>query len=177
MTPDNLVADLHDVNVSAIALALPKESALIEYVRFKDTPDAARYLAFVLLAGIPDVHCVDLGDATEIEGLVRTVVASLRPDEATRGGYATIPGPPVPSADREAGRALRSVVLDPLDIVLQGRTRLVVAPDGALYALPLEVLPDGCGGHIVDHFCISYIDTGRDVLRFGRPRPTPRPPR
>ena len=66
------------------------------------------------------------------------------------------------------GDELRAAVFDPLSEALQGRTRLLLAPDGNLTRLPFEVLPHEDGGLLIDRYRISYVSTGRDVLRFGQ---------
>jgi tetratricopeptide (TPR) repeat protein len=174
---EELVVDVQPVTAPAIAEALPERSALVEYTRYEHPPGEARYLAFVLPAGAAaHVRCTDLGEAEVVETLVGRVLAGLRSGEATRGANGAIPGPPAMGIDDEAGEALRARVLDPLVASLDGCTRLVVAPDAALYSVPLDVLPDGSGGRIVDRYCVSYVDTGRDVLRFRRAATTPGPP-
>ena len=49
---------------------------------------------------------------------------------------------------------------------LGGATRLFIAPDGELTRLPFEALSDGSGANLIDCYRISYLSTGRDVLRF-----------
>jgi CHAT domain-containing protein len=67
-----------------------------------------------------------------------------------------------------AGLELRRTLFDPLTKSLNGRTRLLLAPDGDLSRLPFEVLPlDDEGQYLIDRYQISYLATGRDVLRFG----------
>jgi CHAT domain-containing protein len=65
------------------------------------------------------------------------------------------------------GSALRAALFDRLSPVLRGCTRLLLAPDGALNRLPFEVLPTDDGRYLIDDYRISYLSTGRDVLRFG----------
>jgi CHAT domain-containing protein len=104
----------------------------------------------VLPASKPDgLRLVDLGDAERAERLVGEFRASLR----GRGG--------------EAGRLLRALLFDPLREALGGARRLVVAPDGELAHVPLEVLPTDDGRRVIDTYTINYIHSGRDVLRFG----------
>lgn len=63
--------------------------------------------------------------------------------------------------------ALRRVVFDPLVPAFTGCTQLFLAPDGELTRLPFEALPTDDGRRLVDDYQLSYLDTGRDVLRFG----------
>src|SRR5207249_1080138 len=50
------------------------------------------------------------------------------------------------------GRALRKMVFDPLLTVLQGRRKLLLAPDGDLTRLPFEVLPTDDGEYLLDEY-------------------------
>lgn len=49
------------------------------------------------------------------------------------------------------------------------RKRLFLAPAGDLFRLPFEVLPTDDGRYLIDEYYISYLSTGRDVLRFEAP--------
>jgi hypothetical protein len=68
--------------------------------------------------------------------------------------------------DGEEGMRLRAAVFDKLVPHLGGSTRLFVAPDGELYRLPFEALPTSDGKRLIDEYQISYLGSGRDVLRF-----------
>jgi CHAT domain-containing protein len=170
----NLEQKLQSVDRQVVASALPEGVVLIEFVRFH--PFAfeairgqgmrrlrrARYLAFVLPAGEPDaVQMLDLGEAEPIDRMI----ASFRSHvvgEAEHGGRG------MPSlAFVHPGATLRAALFDPLVEALGGRRRLFLAPDGALTRLPFEVLPTGNGGHLLDEYHISYLGSGRDLLRFG----------
>jgi len=170
-------------DLSAIAEALPEEAVLVEYVRFETfdldavrqrgehTWRPARYAAFVLRVDNPaGVELIDLGEGEQVEELIRRFrTAITREQERRHGGppeqEVSIGEQPKPSA-REAGEALRAALFDPLQPVLGGRTRLIVAPDGELARIPFEVLPVG-QSRLIDTYLISYVATGRDVLRFG----------
>src|SRR5262249_59989271 len=85
-------------------------------------------------------------------------------------------GGPAQPAGARPGLALRAALFDRLAAVLDGRKRLLLAPDGDLTRLPFEVLPAENGRCLIDEYRISYLGTGRDVLRFaaettGRPAP------
>ncbi len=160
---------------AAVAAALPDGSALVEMVRFQMFrfeavpargevawgPEA--YLAFVLPAGSPDrVRMVDLGEADPID---RAVGAYRQAVTGEVEGGATVGG----ASELEAGTKLREAVFDPLAPALGDRTRLFLAPDGDLTRLPFEVLPAADGGRLIHRYRISYLSTGRDVLRFSQP--------
>ncbi len=57
-------------------------------------------------------------------------------------------------------------LVDPLLPLLHGCTRLFLSPDGDLHQLPFEVLPLADTRLLIDTCQISYLGSGRDVLRF-----------
>jgi CHAT domain-containing protein len=55
-------------------------------------------------------------------------------------------------------------------------TRLLIAPDGALNLIPFEALVDEQHRYAVQQFAISYLTSGRDLLRLQVPRASQRAP-
>jgi CHAT domain-containing protein/tetratricopeptide (TPR) repeat protein len=195
----NLEQKLRAADRRAVALGLPEGVALVEFVRLNVANFQAvrargerewlpaRYLAFVLPAGEPDnVQMIDLGEAEPIDQMIADFRAAITrdpgerrrdqlPDADEESEEAAGTAPPVPPADQ--GTALRRALFDALVPHLGGRTRLLLCPDGDLTRLPFEVLPGVNGGRLIDTYQISYLSSGRDVLRFGTPASgQPRPP-
>jgi CHAT domain-containing protein/tetratricopeptide (TPR) repeat protein len=177
----NLEQRLRDTDCRSLAVALPEGSVLVEFVHFnvfdfKAVPargqlqwQPARYLAFVLRAGEPDgLHLIDLGEA---EGIDQRISA-FRHEILRAAGDGPIrdmvrhPTEETQPARSSTGSSLHEAVFDRLVPALAGRTRLLLAPDGNLTRLPWEVLPARDGHHLIDDYRISYLGTGRDVLRF-----------
>ena len=139
--------------------AIPEDGALIEIVRFApargDAPSemerwgAPRYVAFVLKRdGAPAL--ADLGEATAIEDLVKTIrqaLASRRADV------------------KDAARALDGLVMAKVRPHLGGARRLWIAPDGGLHKIPFEALVDEAGHYLTLEYGITYLGTGRDLLK------------
>jgi CHAT domain-containing protein len=150
----------------------------------------SHYLAFVLVAGKPDeVLLLDLGKADLIDQKIVSFRMSITgenvplvsPAMMTQAIQLPHSGETAWADERHLrpgsvrqdeaahireGRALRKMVFDSLLTVLQGRRRLLLAPDGDLTRLPFEVLPTDDGEYLLDEYQISYLSTGRDVLRF-----------
>ena len=74
--------------------------------------------------------------------------------------------PSVESNSFYYGTELRKALFDPLKSVLKDHTNLFIAPDGSLYNLPFEVLPTTDGGRLIDEYHITYLTSGRDLMRF-----------
>jgi hypothetical protein len=176
----NLEAKLRAADRRAVALGLPEGVALVEFVRLPilgvpavhaggdPASRPARYVAFVLRAGVSDdVRMIDLGEAEPIDRLISDfragIIAESDPAgnrDLTRRKEGAAPAPV------DAGSALRAAVFDKLDPALGGRSRLMIAPDGDLMQLPFEILPIADGRRLIDGYRISYLSCGRDVLRF-----------
>ena len=180
----NLAQHLRTVDRYTVARALPVEAVLIEFVRFTTYDfhavpqrgeavwQAARYGAFVMRAEAPeDVQFIDLGEAVPIERMLAAFRASL-PGGDRQLRVATA----APSEPPSDGAALRAAIFDPLVPALRGHTRLFLAPDGDLTRLPFEVLPSAEGRRLINTYRLSYLSTGRDVLRFAVSVPVPPTP-
>jgi tetratricopeptide (TPR) repeat protein/CHAT domain-containing protein len=176
----NIASKLLNAGRKSVAQSLPVGSALIEFVRsrmleFEPIParKADRYIAFVLRAGEADeVRMVDIGEAGAIDDMVGTFRRSITGEhendrhEAAHGLSAAV-------VKVAQGESLRAAVFDPIVDALGGCTRLLVAPDGDLSRLPFEVLPTSNGTRLIDEYQISYLGSGRDVLRFGAAKSGP----
>ncbi|CAD5940787.1 CHAT domain-containing tetratricopeptide repeat protein [Planktothrix agardhii] len=157
----------------AVALALPEGSALVEFVRFDvydfkaDQWQPAQYLAFVLPAQQPDaVQMILLGDAEPIERLIkvfRETISELRFKDL---GLRPKAKPPQQKSYQEAGIKLREAIYNPIleQVNLAEYSHLIIAPDYELCIVPFGILPEE-GRLLIDHYQISYLSTGRDILR------------
>jgi CHAT domain-containing protein/tetratricopeptide (TPR) repeat protein len=161
------------VDLEHIAAALPDASALAELVLLrpyvlnaapgKGEPNVEpeRYVAFVVPAG-------DHGSAQMIDlGLAEPIDRALRAFRASVTGRAEGGEQPAASNRIDAGRRLRALVLDRIAAAVPDRQRLILSPDGELTRLPFEALPLDDGRDVVDEYRLSYVSSGRDVLRFG----------
>ena len=158
----------------AVALALPEGSALVEFVRF-DVYDfkayqwqPAQYLAFVLPAQKPDaVQMILLGDAEPIERLIKVFRETMISEPRLKDlGMRHKGQPPQQISYLEAGIKLREAIYNPIleQMNLAEYSHLIIAPDYELCLVPFGILPEE-GRLLIDHYQISYLSTGRDILR------------
>ncbi|MEB3268933.1 MAG: CHAT domain-containing protein [Leptolyngbya sp.] len=158
------------VTVAAVAAQLPADAVLVEYVRYRPfrfggagTPSdrwgGDRYGVYLLF---PDgtQQSMDLGEAAAIDAAVAAFVASLR--DPTRD-----PGP--------AARHLSALVVDPIQAQWQGFDQVLIAPDGQLNRIPFEALQTPEATYLVERYRLSYLNSGRDLLRMVPPPPANRP--
>ncbi|MDV2998264.1 MAG: Photosystem I assembly protein Ycf3 [Chroococcidiopsis sp. SAG 2025] len=184
-----LERQLRTVKCYKVALALPKNAVLVEFIRFRIVDFQAisvegqpewkvpHYLAFILHFDRPDdVQMIDLGEAEPIDATIsrfRELIAgkaeerdlSLDDDENQENSIDSEEF--VRDNNEGDSSTLRKLIFDPLLEIIGDRTRLFLAPDGDLNRLPFEVLPLDRDRRLIDKYYISYLATGRDLLRFG----------
>jgi CHAT domain-containing protein len=64
-------------------------------------------------------------------------------------------------------------LIAPLRPFLEDAAHLLISPDGPLNLIPFEALRDADGRYLVEKRLISYLTTGRDLVRMMAPRPAP----
>jgi len=158
--------NLRPVTISAVQAALPAGSALVEFTCFtprgmqprKDQPP--RYLAYLLPAqGQP--KWVDLGEASAIDQAVDEWRNALRDPRRPANRLARV-------VDEKLMRPVRARLSE-----LPGLTlRLVIAPDGELNLIPFAALIDEHNRYLVERYTISYLTSGRDLLRLPKSEPS-----
>lgn len=147
--------------LSAIQAAIPENAALVEFAVYRPfdpkAPDnqkaygVPRYVAYVV-RGQKEVQWKDLGETNPVDA----AIAGWR--EALRD--------PQRKDVKELARALDEKVLQPLRGMTGDATHLVVSPDGELNLIPFEALVDEQGRYALERYSISYLTTGRDLLRM-----------
>ena len=174
----NLEKRLMEADRQAVARALPGDAALVEFVRFdvfdfkavaaqgQPSWKPAHYLAFVMPSGEPDrISMIDLGPADAIDHMISEFRTTITGESDKRGrGIVT-------KTERkegaETGANLRAAVFDPIIEGLRGRKRVFLAPDSNIYRLSFDALPAKSPHCLIDDYHISYVSSGRDILRFG----------
>jgi CHAT domain-containing protein len=154
---------LRQATARQVADALPPRTALVEFLEYSHCgppPEGkgklkteGRLLAFVLARGREPV-CLQLGPAQPVAQAVR---AWRRPLQSS---------PPGRLDDKAAAELLRRV-WRPLQGHLAGATTVLLAPDGALTALPFAALPGAKpGSYLLEEVAIGYVTSGRQLLEL-----------
>lgn len=177
----NLENKLRAADRQTMAKTLPSESVLIEFVKFNVYNYNAmpaqgevewkppEYLVFVLPSGEPNkLQMIDLGLVELIDRLIANFRVHITGETENRypRHLKAIPFELNETTNTSDGTALRAAIFDPLISALGGRKRLLIALDGDLNRLPFEILPTDDGRRLIDEYQISYLGTGRDLMRF-----------
>ena len=94
---------------------------------------------------------VDLGPAAPIDRAIEALRQAVR--DRTRTDVST------------HARAVHDLLMRPLHAADGDVSQLLVSPDGALNLVPFEALVDEQGRYLIERFSISYLTSGRDLLR------------
>jgi CHAT domain-containing protein/tetratricopeptide (TPR) repeat protein len=151
---------LAPVTLRGVQRVIPDEAVLIEWFRYRPrNPNAGekegrwgepRYMAYVLKNRGEPV-AVDIGEADPIEKAIADLLVALAEQHGTVA---------------EIGRELDERLMQPLRPYLGGAKRLLISPDGQLNLLPFGVLTDDRGRYLLQVAEISYLTSGRDLLRL-----------
>ncbi len=151
------------VTVEAVRQALPADAALVELFSYQpfsmqrkeaDRYDAPRYVAYVLKQK-GAITFVDLGPAETIDRAAEQFI------DATRN--------PASVNAKETGRALDEIVTRPIRKLLGDVRNIFISPDGNLNLVPFAALVDEQDKYLVENYTITYLTSGRDLLRLSVP--------
>jgi CHAT domain-containing protein/lipopolysaccharide biosynthesis regulator YciM len=152
------------VTLSAVRKAIPAGSVLIEFAVYEpynfrptrpEEPIIPRYAVYVI-PGQGDVRWKDLGEAKQIDDEIDAYRQALR--DPQRGDV------------RQLARALDEKLMQPVRSMGMEARHLIISPDGEQNLLPFEALVDEQGHYLIQNYSISYVTTGRDLLRMQIPR-------
>jgi CHAT domain-containing protein len=158
-------AQVRPVTMDTVQGTMPDDAALVEFAVFHPFDPKAqsndeaygvpRYVAYVIRSsGVP--RGIDLGPAAPIDSAVGSFRRALR--DPKRADVSRL------------SRAVDKLVLEPIRVAFGEASRLLISPDGDLNLIPFEALVDSAGRFAVQRYSISYLGSGRDLLRMQVPR-------
>ncbi|MGF1481475.1 MAG: tetratricopeptide repeat protein [Cyanophyceae cyanobacterium] len=172
------------VTIAAVQQQIPEEAALVELIRYDPfnakaaTPSKKwlppRYAAYILYSQ-GDPRWVDLGEAAVID---RTVTEFRR-------SLANLPASPAASPAlmkratrqvKQQARRLDEQVMQPVRTLLGDTRTLLLAPDSHLNLIPFGALVDENDAYLVENYTITYLTSGRDLLRLTTTAEPQQPP-
>jgi CHAT domain-containing protein/Tfp pilus assembly protein PilF len=158
------------VTLATVQQEIPADTALVELVRYYPFDFKAklahgfhnppRYAAYVLRrVGAP--AWVDLGEAEPVERAVGELRHALATPDSTNV--------------MSLARSLDAQVMQPVRKLLGDTRRLLLSPDGALNLVPFSALVDEQNHYLIENYTITYLTSGRDLLRLGASAPSRQP--
>ena len=150
------------ITFNAVQQLIPSDAALVEMFSYRPFDAKAkteatafgppRYLAYVLRRGEDSPQYVELGDVASLDEMAGRLRDALRDPQGTH--Y------------KESARAFDERVMQPVRKLLGTTRRVLLSPDGALNLVPFAALVDESGKYLVENYSISYLTSGRELLRL-----------
>ena len=148
------------VTIEAVQQLIPAEASLVELVLYKpfnakatkrgETWGTPRYVAYVLhRSGEP--KWVDLGEAKTIDQAVTDFRTALQSDA---------------SDVKPVARTLDAKLMQPIRKLLGNTRNVLLSPDSQLNLIPFAALVDENNRYLVENYSITYLSSGRDLLRL-----------
>ncbi|GCA73562.1 photosystem I assembly protein Ycf3 [Microcystis aeruginosa NIES-2520] len=150
------------ITLEGIQKLIPANAALVEIVRYQPfNPKAPenqrfgipRYAVYILYPN-GDIKAKDLGEAKPIEDKLIYFRDNLA-DAQT----------PIPQL-KESARQLDEILMQPIRQLLGNTKTILLSPDAALNLIPFEALVDENNQYLVENYHITYLTSGRDLLRL-----------
>lgn len=148
------------VTYDAVRQAIPADAALVEIFSYRpfdpkkelDKHGPPRYVAYVVRRDSASPQWAELGEAGPLDAEVTGLRAALKDPER---------------ADvKDLARRLDERIMRPVRKLLGETRRVFLSPDGALNLLPFAALVDESGKYLVESYSITYLTSGRDLLRL-----------
>jgi CHAT domain-containing protein/Tfp pilus assembly protein PilF len=150
------------ITLEAIQKLIPTNAALVEIVRYQPfNPKATKesekfgnphYAVYILFAN-GKIKTKDLGETQFIDDNVTAFRRNLA-DSKT----------PIPQLQKSA-RQLDEKLTQPIRQLLGNTKTLLLSPDSTLNLIPFEALVDENNQYLVENYQITYLTSGRDLLR------------
>ena len=150
------------ITLEGIQKLIPANAALVEIVRYQPfNPKAPenqrfgipRYAVYILYPN-GDIKAKDLGEAKPIDDKLIYFRDNLADAET-----------PLPQLQKSA-RQLDEILMQPIRQLLGNTKTILLSPDAALNLIPFEALVDENNQYLVENYPITYLTSGRDLLRL-----------
>jgi CHAT domain-containing protein len=147
------------ITLEGIQKLIPADAALVEIVRYQpynpknDSFGIPRYAVYILYPN-GDIKAKDLGEAKPIDDKLIYFRDNLADAET-----------PLPQLQKSA-RQLDETLMQPIRQLLGDTKTILLSPDAGLNLIPFEALVDENNQYLVENYHITYLTSGRDLLRL-----------
>ncbi len=147
------------ITLDAIRKNIPDDTWLVEFSIYhpynpkagKDSFAEPRYIAY-LISQKGEIHFKDLGETKELDAVMNAWRIALR--DPLRKDVETL------------SRVVDEKIMQPLRPFFGAAQHLLISPEGVLNLIPFEALVDEQKNLLIEKFSVTYLTSGRDLLRF-----------
>ncbi|NEQ39671.1 MAG: tetratricopeptide repeat protein [Okeania sp. SIO3I5] len=169
------------VTIEAVQKLIPTDAALVEIKQYRPfDPKVKRaeqwgkphYAAYILHStGAP--QWVDLGAAEPIHEAVTEFRNTLSNKPSTSDQELI---EKAIAETKATARTLDKLVMEPIRQKLGNAKHILLSPDSELNLIPFAALVDENNEYLVENYTITYLTSGRDLIRLDLDFPTKQPP-
>ncbi|MBX7222124.1 MAG: tetratricopeptide repeat protein [Blastocatellia bacterium] len=158
------------ITLEAVRQEIPADAVLLEYAVYQPTDSQTgkagppHFVVYVLNRQ-GEIAGADLGEAATIDRLVNRLRDRLRNRKSSRTREI-----------KPASQALERLVFQPVRRLLGKAGHLLISPDGSLCLVPFAALMDPKGKYLNEQYRLTYLTSGRDLLRLAVKVETRTPP-
>ncbi|MBX7223741.1 MAG: tetratricopeptide repeat protein [Blastocatellia bacterium] len=164
------------ITLEGVHKQIPADAVLVEYAVYRPfdpksrQSGAPRFVVYVLKGPKPqvpnpksepetnpdvEIQFADLGEAEPIERAVATLRKVLSDKSKSVNRHV-----------KPAAQALDRLVMNPVRALVGTTKHLLLSPDGALNLIPFAALANERGQYLVEQYNLTYLTSGRDLLRL-----------
>ncbi|NEQ41258.1 MAG: CHAT domain-containing protein, partial [Okeania sp. SIO3I5] len=157
------------VTIERVKKLIPADAALVEIMQYKPYDAKAkrgerfgepRYAVYILHStGTP--QWLDLGKVEPIHNTIEEFRDKLSKSD---------------SSIQEIARTLDQQVMQPIRQKLGNAKHILLSPDSQLNLIPFAALVDENNQYLIENYTITYLTTGRDLLKLDIDFPAKQPP-
>jgi CHAT domain-containing protein/Tfp pilus assembly protein PilF len=154
-------AQSHPVTITSVQSLIPADAALVEFTSYQpfnatsQKPDQVfgepRYIAYILKPGT-EPQWVDLGAADPINQAINQWRKAL--SDPNRADV------------QQLAQIVEKLIMRPIRNHLVNVKLILLSPDGDLNLIPFGALVDERRQYLLSNFSLSYLSSGRDLLRL-----------
>jgi CHAT domain-containing protein/Tfp pilus assembly protein PilF len=151
-----------EISLSNVRANIPKNAVLLEFSQFEafrqpGSKDRKTHYVQYIVRQTGKIEFVDLGEAKLIDEAISKFRNALQDSKNTN--------------IKQLSQDLEKRLISPIREFFGDSTQLLVSPDGDLNLIPFEALIDERGKYLVEKYSISYLSSGRDLLRMQNAKP------
>ncbi|MGB3189226.1 MAG: CHAT domain-containing tetratricopeptide repeat protein, partial [Limnoraphis sp.] len=149
------------VTIEAVQQLIPEDAALVEFVLydpFDGKADNFHYAAYILKSS-GEPQWVDLGEVEQIHraAFFRFSLDIKDKKDALIGNTNDV---------KQTARQLDELLMQPIREKLGDINHIIISPDAQLNLIPFAALVDENNRYLIETYKITYLTTGRDLIRF-----------
>jgi len=169
------------ITISQVQEAIPTDAALLEFIQYKpynaETGEwGSPHYAVYILRSNGEPQWADLGEAAAIDENIQILRNALKSRQPVRASVAVVRTEGKIENVNASAQELYRQLLSPILETIGDAEHLLIAPDNQLNLVPFAALVNEDNRYLLQDYSITYLTSGRDLLRFQLEREEAQPP-